>query len=137
MPCPIISLASAIRHRSRYCIGGRPTTSQNRCANTEREAPEEEIATQEGPRTIFRVPVAIADLLAQIVLHNTTTAIMRLLQAVTQTFCHCGDFGKQNRRCDAVTMLVAGISPNEVGSGAPYRRVYDLARRVVVTKTRS
>ena len=33
---------------------------------------------------------------------------MRLLQAVTQTLCRCGDFGKQNRRRDATRAVESG-----------------------------
>ena len=51
---------------------------------------------------------ALADSLAQIVQHNTTSAFTRLLQAVTQTFCRCGDFGKQNRHCDATRAVESG-----------------------------
>jgi len=45
----------------------------------------------------------IADLFTQSE-HDTTTRPLGATTPVdTQTLCRCGEFGKQNRRCDAVT----------------------------------
>src|SRR5215471_4578297 len=60
------------------------------------------------PRAFLRVPVALADFLAQIVQHNTTVRPHSALWAVTQTFCGCREFGKQNRRCDATRVVKSG-----------------------------
>ena len=60
------------------------------------------------PRAILRVLEAIADLFTQSVEHDTTTRPRGATTRVdVQTLCHCAEFGKQNRSCDAVTTAAA------------------------------